>query len=198
MIANTSATATAVAEPTLTAGEKERALLYLEQTRSGLRGALRNLSDAQWNFKPNSTRWSIAEIVEHVVYVQERVLGPIWDQLTQAPPAPPHADYKQVDELVIARFPNRLNKFPSPVQPSGRVPLSSALQRLLANYDQFNKRLEVPELRQHSIEAAPMKAVSNGAYQSMDGYQWILAVAAHTERHTKQILEVMAEPDYPA
>jgi hypothetical protein len=31
----------------------------------------------------------------------------------------------------------------------------------------------------------------------MDGYQWILAAAAHAERHTKQILEVIANAAFP-
>jgi hypothetical protein len=31
----------------------------------------------------------------------------------------------------------------------------------------------------------------------MDGYQWILAAAAHTERHAKQMLEVKADDDFP-
>ena len=54
-----------------------------------------------------------------------------------------------------------------------------------------------PDLREHATEAVPLKAVSNGAYDLMDGYQWILAAAAHTERHTKQILEVKANPAFP-
>jgi hypothetical protein len=32
----------------------------------------------------------------------------------------------------------------------------------------------------------------------LDGYEWILAAAAHSERHTKQILEVKADPNFPA
>jgi hypothetical protein len=31
----------------------------------------------------------------------------------------------------------------------------------------------------------------------LDGYQFILLIAAHSERHTKQILEVKADPNYP-
>jgi hypothetical protein len=31
----------------------------------------------------------------------------------------------------------------------------------------------------------------------LDGYDWILAVAAHTARHTQQILEVKADPGFP-
>jgi hypothetical protein len=31
----------------------------------------------------------------------------------------------------------------------------------------------------------------------MDSYQWALTVAAHDERHVRQMLEVQAHPDYP-
>jgi hypothetical protein len=31
----------------------------------------------------------------------------------------------------------------------------------------------------------------------MDAYQWILLISAHSERHTKQIEEVKADPNFP-
>jgi hypothetical protein len=31
----------------------------------------------------------------------------------------------------------------------------------------------------------------------LDGYQWILLISAHSERHTKQIEEVKADPNFP-
>jgi hypothetical protein len=31
----------------------------------------------------------------------------------------------------------------------------------------------------------------------LDGYQWVLLIAAHSERHTKQMLEVKADPNFP-
>jgi hypothetical protein len=37
-------------------------------------------------------------------------------------------DYKQVDEIVLYQFSNRLNRFPSPEQPSGRwTPVFAAI-----------------------------------------------------------------------
>jgi len=33
--------------------------------------------------------------------------------------------------------------------------------------------------------------------KKMDAYQWILFIAAHSERHTKQLLEVKADPNFP-
>ena len=31
----------------------------------------------------------------------------------------------------------------------------------------------------------------------LDGYEWVLLIAAHSERHTKQMLEVKADPNFP-
>ena len=66
------------------------------------------------------------------------------------------------------------------------------------NTRRFVEYLEsTQDLRQHVLESPPLKAVSKGEHQVMDSYQWILAVAAHTERHTKQILEVKADANFP-
>jgi len=119
--------------------------------------------------------------------------------LENSPVTAVHPDYKLVDDMIIYQIPGRLTKFPSPIQPAGDLSRSAAIERLSANYAALNRRLETtPDLRNRSIESAPIKAISNGVYSSMDGYQWILAAAAHTERHTKQVLEVIADPGFPA
>jgi hypothetical protein len=33
--------------------------------------------------------------------------------------------------------------------------------------------------------------------KKLDPYQWLLFIAAHSERHTKQMLEVKADPGFP-
>jgi len=183
----------------LTQSERERAALYLEQTRNEIVGALRNVTESQWNFKPGSGGWSIAEIVEHVIAVQQLVLGPVRQKLEAAPAGPVHADCRLIDDIVIYQIPSRLAKFPSPLQPPGGLRVSEAVDQLKASYAQLRERLDKTEdLRSRSIESPPLKAISKGVYQLMDGYQWILAAAAHTERHTKQILEVLADPGLPS
>ena len=83
--------------------------------------------------------------------------------------------------------------------PTGQWPPAVACERLLKNYERLTEYLEsTPDLRQHVRESPPLKAVSNGAFEYMDGYQWVLAAAAHTERHTKQILEVKSDSNFPA
>jgi uncharacterized damage-inducible protein DinB len=184
----------------LTAQELDQARLFLQQTQNAIVGAIQGLSDAQWKFKPASDRWSIAENLGHIVTVLERVLGPVMDQLANAPAPPAGFDCKTVDAIVIHQFPTRLAKFSAPefLHTSEQVSPSELLDRLMKNYARLRDYLESrPGQRRHVCEAPPLKAVSNGAFEVMDGYQWILAAAAHTERHAKQILEVKADANFP-
>jgi hypothetical protein len=184
----------------LTQAELEQARLYLEQTGNYVVGATKGLSDAQWHFKPAPECWSIAELVEHMVAVQELVLGPIREQLAQTPASPVHPDYEQVDGIVLHQFHGRQNKFQAPavLRPTGQQAPAAACERLVKNCGRLTEYLEsTPDLRHHLRESPPLKAITKGAFQLMDGYQWVLTAAAHTERHTKQILEVKADARFP-
>ena len=199
----TSTTATGLAPETgqqLTPLEVEQARLLILQTRDGMIGATKGLTEAQWNFKPAMGGWSIAEILEHTVIVQECILGPIWQQLIATPLTAIDPNYKDIDAFTIDRLPNRLAKFPAPpfLGPTGRSTPAEELARLAANCDRMTEHLaSTPDLRDHQLESPPLKALSNGAHTHMDGYQWLLGCAAHTERHTKQMLEVKADPNFP-
>jgi hypothetical protein len=185
----------------LAASELERGRLYLRQAQNYVAGAIVGLSDAQWRFKPAPDRWSIAENVDHIITVQEFILGPILEKLALEPASAADRDYKMVDDIVVDRFPNRLSKFPAPegMRPAGQFTLAVASGRLLTNYKRLVDYLEsATDLRGHTLESRPLKAITKGAFEVMDGYQWVLAVAGHTERHAKQILEVKAELDFPA
>jgi hypothetical protein len=199
-MSSTTATAFATADETLTPAHLDRARLFLQQTQSGIEGAMKGLSEAQWTFKPAPDRWSIAEIVEHIAIVQERVLGQILPALADAPGPQSDYDREAVDSIVIHQFPTRLAKFSAPefVLPKGGLEQAEALRRLAANYAGFAVYLaSATDMRSHALESRPLAAVTNGKYTVMDGYQWVLAAAAHMERHTRQILEVKAELAFP-
>jgi hypothetical protein len=200
MQSSTSTAAATALQPGLTSSEIEQAKLHLEQSRRGVVGALTGLSEAQWRFKPAPDCWSIAEIAEHVVTVQDRVLGMLQHQLPTAPASSADRNLQLVDAIIINRFPTRLAKFSAPefLLPKGDCSLSEAIDRVSANTGKFCECLEsIPDLRGHVLESAPLKAITKGEYVVMDGYQWILAASAHTERHTKQILEVRADSGFP-
>jgi hypothetical protein len=80
-----SAIASTDAPSSLSEAELGRARLFIEQTRDGLLGAVKLLTSFRWDFKPRSDSWSLAEIVEHVIAVQERVIGIIRQNLATAP-----------------------------------------------------------------------------------------------------------------
>jgi hypothetical protein len=191
---------TAALSAQLSKDELEQARQFLQQTQDCVIGATRGLSEAQWNYKSAPEKWSLAENLEHIVIVQERVLGRL-EQLGESPAAPPARDIREVDAIVIHQFTTRLAKFSSPeiARPAAvRVSPPEWIDRFRKNCVRLSDALEtVPGLREHALEAPPLKAISNGRYTVMDGYQWILAAAAHTERHAKQMLEVRAGCGYP-
>jgi len=189
-----------VAYERLTQLEIEDARCYLECARDNVLGATEGLSETQWNYRPASGGWPVAGLVEHMVVIQELVLGPFAQALADSPETP-GVDALAIDAIIKQRFPDRSQKFPAPefVHPTGRWTASESLSRLSANTQRLIERLEsTPGLRQHRVPSPPLKAITGGEYQLMDGYHWILATAAHTERHTNQILEVKGEPGFPA
>ncbi len=176
----------------ITTAERERGLDYLKQTNSALVDATRGLSEAQWNFKPAPDRWSVAETLEHITIVEQFFGSGVARQLSNAPaPAATH-DTKQIDSMILARVPDRTTKFKAPesITPTGRWTPDETLANFLGSRKQTVEFLKTrTDLRGHVID--------HPAFGPLDGYEWILAVAAHTERHTKQILEVKAAPNFP-
>jgi hypothetical protein len=177
--------------PLLTSHELSKAADYLNSTRDSLVEDLRGLSDSQWHFKPAPDRWSIAETLEHLVLIEERVHGLI-DRMPDAPPAEPDRINSQVEEIILLEVPKRVirRQAPAPVLPSHQWSPAEILARFLENRTRTLELLvEAPFLRGH---VAP-----HPFFGAWDGYQWILAVAAHTARHTGQVLELKACSGFP-
>ena len=184
---------------TLSAAEIVEARVYLQRARDRVLAATAGLSDVQWGYRTAEGTWSIAEIVEHMVIVQELVLGPIAAGLAGAPETA-GLDTATIDEIVKTKLPDRSRKYPAPemARPRGQWTRAESLERLGANTRRLTERLETADgLRLHRVPAPPLRAVSGGAHELMDGYQWLLATAAHTERHLDQILELKAQPGFP-
>ena len=177
----------------LTPADREKGLRYLADTRSGVIEATKGLSDAQWKFKPAPDRWSIAEIIEHIVLVENYLLENVRPQLASSTAPVPDRDVKQVDAMILARMPDRSTKAQAPPQivPTGRWTPQVALDKFLADRQQT-----AAFLKSDANLRGPV--VNHPAFGAMDGYEWILAIAGHSERHTKQILEVKADPNFPA
>jgi hypothetical protein len=178
---------------TLSPADRDRALKYLETTTKGVVDATAGLSDAQWNFKSAPDRWSVAEVTEHIAAAEGYLRGMVVEKVMAAPPRPEGEDVKAIDDLVLAAIPDRSHKFqaPEPLKPTNRFGSGpGALKAFLESRQQTVEFLTShDDLRAHAADS-PMG-------KKLDAYEWVLFIAAHSERHTKQILEVKADPNFP-
>lgn len=61
------------------AADLEKAAAYLEKTRAGVLAATTGLSEAQWKFKTDPARWSVAETLEHIASSEDMLMGIVKD-----------------------------------------------------------------------------------------------------------------------
>ena len=173
--------------------EISSALAYLEKTRAGVLAATKGLSEAQWNFKQATNRWSAAEVTEHIAAAEDFLMTMIQEQVMKAPARTNAADVKAIDDFVLKAIPDRTVKAqaPEPLQPNNRFGSpKDSLKHFQASRATTIKFLKgTKNLRGHAIDSPLGK--------ELDGYEWVLFIAAHSERHTKQIEEVKADPNFP-
>ena len=156
--------------------------------------ATKGLSEAQWNFKPAPDRWSVAEVMEHIAAAEDMLRGYAQEQVMKSPavPARDAAEVKKADEMVLAMIPDRSHKqqTPDPLKPTNRFGSPAEAQKhFVESRASTEKFLQTtPDLRAH---------VADSPVGKLDGYEWILFIGAHSERHTKQILEVKADRNFP-
>jgi DinB superfamily len=175
--------------------DKDRALAYLESTKKGVVDATKGLSDAQWNFKPAPDRWSIAEVMEHLAAAEDMLRGMDQEQVMKTPAIPPRdpAELQKIDAGVMAQVPDRSHKIaaPEPLKPTNRFGSPADAEKHFVESRAVTEEYlkTTPDLRAHATDS-PMGV-------KLDGYEWVLLIAAHSERHTKQMLEVKADPNFP-
>jgi len=177
----------------LSNADREKAIKYLEETKQGVLKATEGLSEAQWNFKSGPDRWSIAEVAEHIAAAEDYIRGMVTEQVMKAPPRTEADDVKAIDDLVLAAIPDRTNKrqAPEPLKPTNRFGSpAGSLKHFTESRAQTLQFLQThDDLRAHAADSPLGK--------KMDAYEWVLFIAAHSERHTKQINEVKADPNFP-
>jgi DinB superfamily len=93
----------------------------------------------------------------------------------------------------VAMIPDRSHKAQAPdeLKPTNRFASpEGSLKHLLESRSQTEEFLNnTPDLRQH-VTDSPLG-------MKLDAYEWVLFLAAHSERHLKQIQEVKSDPNFP-
>lgn len=189
--------ATPMAAQGLTKADRDMLVQQLKKSQKGLETAAKGLSEAQWSFKPGPDRWSVAECYEHLAASEDFLFERVTANLkTPAQPEKKSAErQKQVDAGLLKGVPDRSQKFqaPEPLKPSNRFTDHKGSQKHFAssrkNTIKFVKSTK-EDLRGHFSDGP-------AGIKDMDAAQWILLISLHSERHTAQINEVKADPNFP-
>ena len=176
---------------TITAAERESAIKLLQSRKEMLVVTVAGLSQEQWHFKPDSECWSIAEIVEHLATVEAFVPTMIQARVLSSEPI--KETLESNDLPLQTRVAGRRSKVQAAemARPKGRWRLEAELIAAFcaARDNTIAYAAATQDDLRHHAGAHPSLGV-------LDGYQWLLFLAAHTERHIAQIRELQALAGY--
>ena|SRR5579862_4197822 len=179
---------------TLSAEERKYAIDYFNKTKERLLNDVKGLSTTQLHFKADSTRWSVAQCVEHIALAESL----IWQYISATAKQPPTPEKKKqlkyTDEQIIQLTTDRSKKFkaPEPLQPVGKFAnTDEALKYYVSRRDSTISYISTTQddLKNHYLVHPIMG--------TLNLYQALLLIAAHSERHTMQLEEVKANPNFP-
>jgi hypothetical protein len=175
--------------------DAERAFLIeqLEKSKKDFLASIEGVTAAQWKFKPAPEVWSVAECAEHIILAEDFLRGYAQQTLKSPAVERPATSTSEGDHKLVAMVGDRSHKAkaPEPITPSGKFTTpADAAKEFTERRDKSLEyaRTTTDDLRVH---------VAQGPAGTMDAYQFLLLMASHTGRHTEQIREVQANPDYP-
>jgi hypothetical protein len=189
-----STTAIRLAYEPLTSDERKYAVDYYQKTKANLLADVKGLSANQLNWKADTSRWSIYQCTEHIALAETMIWQ--WVQSFNNQPATPQkrAEVKVTADQIITMLSDRSHKFHAPEQlvPVAQFPNEdAALAAFINRRDSTIHYITTTQddLKDHFMTGGPIGTI--------DCYQGLIFLAAHSARHTLQIEEVMATPGFP-
>ena len=177
----------------LTDEEREFAVNHMRGTQERLLTVVKGLSEAQLNFKSSPESWSIAECVEHLA-ISEEMIGGMLQGALKTPADPSMRDSVKIsdnDLLGIISSRDKKVKTGKAFEPSGKFgSYANALVTFMTKRAEHIAyiRTTKDDLRNHYGQLP---------FGTIDGVQILLFMSGHTERHIRQMEEVLAHPEFP-
>lgn len=176
---------------------KERRFLtdHLKESRDQFLNSFRGLNDEQMNFRPAPGKWSVKDCVMHLALAEAGLWTMTENTLKQPANPEKRSEIKTSDEDLIKMVSSRDQKATAPetLDPTKTAKWANTKDAI----NDFKKS------RSHLIKyvKTTTEDVRNHVTQFptgyVDAYQLMLLISAHTLRHTEQIKEVMADPNFP-
>src|ERR1700722_17615505 len=157
-------------------------LVRFSETRDLVHRTAHGLTPEQFQYRPDASRWSVAENLEHITIVEQNIVAGLLQtmQMSTAPDNKPAVN----NELLLAIFGRVVQPLVAPerVRPTSRWPVDN----LLDEFDGARRRMV-----EFATAAADTKEVRHyfmppPFFGELDCYQWFTLVAGHSARHCNQ------------
>jgi hypothetical protein len=182
--------------------EKQLLIDNLEKARQNLFEEVQNLNSAQWNFKEDSARWSVAEVIEHLFAQNEKYRIEMGTILTQ-PPSQEFLNFTNGNDNIFINYVNdQLKGDAGFLSPIGRFcSKERAIFAFNRTYDVLINIIKTSDkdfrkhftFRNYVFDGGLTDAEK---YNIRDAHQLMLTCIAHMERHTNQIRKIKNHPDF--
>jgi uncharacterized damage-inducible protein DinB len=146
--------------------------------RDELWALVEGLTDEELNKKIGDGKWSIAQVLEHLLLTEQHILQEIKGSLTR----------KETKEKPVHYTVNRSHKVEAPEQlvPSNEFhTLDSLKEKMVKSRENIEKKLE-----QFSEEELNQLSLYHFAFGSVKLKQWLPFIHYHEKRHIEQIKEI--------
>jgi hypothetical protein len=183
----------------MTDEERAELIQLLDESMDMLMGLITGLTEEQWSFKQNPSRWSVGECAEHIVR-SERAL---FDWALEALAKDPDKDWRERTKGKADRLrrdmPNRLPMgrdgatAPIEVRPNegwGRAKTIAEFYKVRGEVRAFSDTVEGP-IKSHTTKH-PFEF-----FNWLNAHDWLVYIPLHTIRHSRQIVEVQEDANYP-
>ena len=168
--------------------EREHVVAHFEMTESWLADEVTGLSPVQLNFRYAPGKWTIIEVLEHLVIAEPMYWAGLQKSVKEAPAKAKNAS---TDEDMLWYGIDRTNrqKTQTKEEPVGKLKDAQAglasFRKLRAEMLNYAKTTE-DDLRGHLFTD-----------WGVDAYQGLLGISTHSQRHILQIREIKAQHDFP-
>ncbi len=171
----------------LTPEERSAAVAELEASRRRLLAALDGLTEEEWQSRLSPDRWSIAECAEHIAAAELPLAKFLAVSATAQPSQEERREIRGKDDFVrrFLRDRSRRDEAPERIRPKGRF---ATREETIRAFEE-RRAANLAHVRETS-DPLRDRFASHPFAGLIDGYQWVLFLAAHTDRHAEQIEEI--------
>jgi hypothetical protein len=169
---------------TMTPEERDALVTVLERSEDHFQRVVGSLSPADWIHRPAPGKWNAAELAEHLALSEEAFARLIQKALDEPPEEHDRTAALAVDqEIVSSMQDDSLHRTAAEEITPHRVFRSGPE----ASKTFLERRARTLNYVRNTDDALRMHTWPHPAYGEIDGYQWLLMLAHHVDRHVRQM-----------